>query len=217
MHLRPATLRDQRNCVENITTSTASCTCSEVLGLGLMLSESPDLSSGAVQRESVQISQKFCLPRPVHSSGAVQQRESVQISQQFCSILWRFMGHVCGPRFAFVFATVSLPSQKASASASDWCIWCFHIFLTADLYSIAPRIPPGQLYSIAPRIPPGQARSSSSPSPSPSQPQSSRHRSAPAQNQLRASSGTLSWRYYNWDYSDCVQHMCAACFSSTSS
>ena len=45
----------------------------------------------------------------------------------------------------------------ASASASDWCIWCFHIFQTADLYSIAPRIPPGQLYSIAPRIPPGQA------------------------------------------------------------
>ncbi len=37
------------------------------------------------------------------------------------------------------------------------CIWCFHIFQTADLYSIAPRIPPGQLYSIAPRIPPGQA------------------------------------------------------------
>ncbi len=118
MHLRPATLRDQRNCVENITTSTASCTCSEVLGLGLMLSESPDLSSGAVQRESVQISQKFCLPRPVHSSGAVQQRESVQISQKFCSILWRFMDHVCGPRFAFVFATVSLPSRAISSFIS---------------------------------------------------------------------------------------------------
>ena len=45
----------------------------------------------------------------------------------------------------------------ASAPASDRRIRCFHIFQTADLYSIAPRIPPGQLYSIAPRIPPGQA------------------------------------------------------------